>query len=82
MVFPIAARFVYPHNGYGADQELAAEHLKVGKVYTLTAIHVGRSTSYLSLDIPEGSQFRFNTVMFEPASVFDEDDPPIVEALT
>lgn len=74
MAFPIAARFAHPDNGYQGDQELAAKHLKPGKVYTLTGMEVGRSSSRLFLDIPDAPQFGFNTVMFDPASVFDEDE--------
>jgi hypothetical protein len=73
MAFPIAARFAHPDNGYKADQELAAEHLTVGKVYTLTGIEVGRSSSTIFLDIPNGPRFGFNTVMFDPASLYDDD---------
>ena len=74
MAFPIAARFAHPDNGYKADQELAAKHLTVGKVYTLTGIKVGRSSSSLFLDIPDGPMFGFNTVMFDPASIFADDE--------
>jgi hypothetical protein len=74
MAFPIAARFAHPGDGYEADQKLAAEHLEPGKVYVVAGIDVGRSGSRLFLDIPDGPQFGFNTVMFDPASVFDEDD--------
>ncbi len=73
MGFPIAARFAHPGNGYEADQELAAKHLTPGRVYVLTGIDVGRTASRLFLDIPDGPVFGFNTVMFEPASVYDED---------
>lgn len=74
MAFPITARFAHPGNGYKGDQDQAAEHLTAGKVYALTGIDVGRSSSRLFLDIPDGPQSGFNTVMFDPASVFDEDD--------
>jgi hypothetical protein len=73
MAFPIAARFAHPGNGYEGDQRLAAEHLEVGKVYVVTRLEVGRSSSALFLDIPNGPTFGFNTVMFEPASVYDVD---------
>jgi hypothetical protein len=73
MAFPIAARFVHPGDGYEADQKLAAEHLEPGKVYVVAGVDVGRSSSRLFLDIPDGPHFGFNTVMFDPASVFDED---------
>jgi hypothetical protein len=74
MAFPIAARFAHPGDGYEADQKLAAEHLEPGRVYVVAGIDVGRSGSRLFLDIPDGPQFGFNTVMFDPASVFDEDE--------
>ncbi len=65
MTFPIAARFAHPGNGYDGDQQLAAEHLKPGKVYLLSSLQVGRSVSYLSLhDFPG---IGFNSVMFEAA---------------
>jgi hypothetical protein len=80
MAFPIAARFAHPDAGYKGDQELAAKHLKPGKVYVLTGIDVGRSSSSLFLDIPDGPQFGFNTVMFEPASVYDDDEADAGEA--
>jgi hypothetical protein len=77
MAFPIAARFAHPGNGYKGDQDQAAKYLTPGKVYTLTGINVGRSSSRLLLDIPDGPAFGFNTVMFDPASVFDQDDEDI-----
>ena len=69
MAFPIAARFAHPDAGYEGDQRVAAEHLTPGKVYVVTRLDVGRSSSELYLDIPHGPAFGFNSVMFEPASV-------------
>jgi hypothetical protein len=73
MAFPIAARFAHPGNGYKGDQEQCAKYLTPGKVYTLTGLDVGRTSSRLFLDIPDAPAFGFNTVMFEPASVYDVD---------
>jgi hypothetical protein len=73
MAFPIAARFAHPDGGYEGDQRLAAEHLTPGKVYVVSRLEVGRSSSSLFLDIPDGPTFGFNTVMFEPADADDVD---------
>jgi len=73
MAFPIAARFAYPDAGYKGGQELAARHLTPGKVYMVTRLEVGRSSSSLFLDIPDGPAFGFNTVMFEAADADDVD---------
>ncbi len=63
--FPIHARFAHPDWGYEADQELAAKHLLVGAIYTITSMQVGRSSSVLFLDgFPDVA---FNTALFEPA---------------
>ena len=73
MGFPIAARFAHPDGGYEGDQRLAAEHLTPGKVYIVIKLEVGRASSSLFLDIPEGPTFGFNTVMFEAADADDVD---------
>ena len=73
MAFPIAARFAHPDAGYAGDQNLAAQHLTVGKVYTVRLLEVGRSSSTLYLDAPGLREIGFDTVMFEPASVYDDD---------
>jgi hypothetical protein len=73
MAFPIAARFAHPGNGYDGDQKQAAKYLQPGKAYVLTGLEVGRSSSRLFLDIPNAPSHGFNTVMFEPASVYDVD---------
>ena len=80
MAFPIAARFAHPDAGYKGDQDQAAGHLTPGKVYVVERLEVGRSDSRLFLGIPGGPVFGFNTVMFEPASVYDDDEADAGEA--
>ncbi len=71
MSFPIAARFTHPDYGYAADQKTAAEHLTVGKVYLISSLEVGRSSSALHLrDFP---LVEFNTVQFDAAQWPDDD---------
>lgn len=72
MAFPLQARFAHPEAGWDGDQKLAAEHLKVGEVYTIRQMNVGRSSTEIFLyDMP--SQVAFNSVMFD-AVLRDEDD--------
>jgi|SRR5580704_6817015 hypothetical protein len=68
-VFPIHARYAYPDNGWDGDQKTAAQALTVGEVYTVSSLHVGHSTSYLTF---EGVEGRFNTVLFEPVMSYDD----------
>jgi hypothetical protein len=74
--FPIAARFAHPDWGYPADQKLAAEHhLEPGKVYLLSCLVVGRSSSEVYLwDLPGVA---FNTVLFEAAEWPEFGEEPI-----
>ena len=73
MAFPIAARFAHPDAGNEGSQRQAAEYLTPGKVYMVTRLEVGRSSSSLFLDIPDGPAFGFNTMMFEAADPDDVD---------
>lgn len=56
-------KFLYPGNGYHADQALAATCLRVDHIYTLSAIciHPFHTEIYL-IEIPGVS---FNSVLFE-----------------
>ena len=81
MAFPIGARFAHPDAGYKGDRDLAAEHLKVGEVYAVRRLEVGRSSSELYLDVDGLQGTGFNTVMFEPAALpGSEDDDEDSEA--
>jgi hypothetical protein len=72
MSFPIHARFTHPDAGYQGDQDLAAKHLTVGRVYVLDALIVSRSSSEIRLHDFPGVQF--NSVMFDPAEQAFADD--------
>ena len=54
--------FVYPDDGYPCDQETAAQHLVVGKSYTVasTVVHDWVTEVFLT-EVPGVS---FNSVMF------------------
>ena len=75
-MFPIEARFAHPGAGWPGESEQARDLLTPGRVYTVSRLDVGRSSSALYLlDFPD---VPFNTVLFD-AEVQDygaEDDEP------
>lgn len=61
---PTHVRFAHPDNGYDGAREHARKFLEPGQVYTIRALSVGQSSSYLELYEVSGQ--RFGTEFFEP----------------
>jgi hypothetical protein len=71
MTFPIHARYAHPENGYPSDQAKAEKYLTPGQVYSVEALEVGQSVSYLRFRELRAAG-GFNTVMFEGVTEFHE----------
>jgi hypothetical protein len=63
-MFPVHAKCVTFEAGWPLEQKKAREKLKLGKVYTIQYMHVGRSGSTLEFYEIEG---KWNTVFFDAA---------------
>lgn len=66
----LIAKFMYPDNGYEAQQHVAKDKLVVGEEYLVRDVMMGQSNTSIFLVGPTGV---FNSVFFD----FYEDGEPI-----
>jgi hypothetical protein len=68
----VYAKYLYPENGYPADQETAKKFLEKGKSYVVEDLSVGQSRSFVYLK--DFMDEVFNSVNFD---FFDEEGKEI-----
>ena len=64
------ARFIFPNNGYPADQAMARRYLEIGKSYAIEKMDIGDFNTKIWLkELPEKC---FNSVLFDIKDVEEE----------
>jgi len=77
--FPLEVRYAYPDAGYPAECERVARQLSLGTVYTIQALEVGQSSTYITL-WGHPRHERFPLQMFAPHWLPDDDEPESLDS--